>query len=460
MRTILAFDDFVLNRSDNTRRVFKQPKWRRDLAFSDPANPRAIWPVSVVPAPQGGYMLMYNGVPGEDAPLAEENMLSFMAWSPDGLRFEPYTVRPGEALPHAWGVLSGENTGDFAYYDAGETDPALRYKAVHPRFTVEDGKYIEYPTYLLGSSDLVHWKRVSDSLVTPSYVDCIPSLLRNPVTGRFQVTTRRRWGERRICITESEDLRTWTVPRAVLHPGPWDPPHTHFYGMPEFYYEPGDVFIGLLLKHVMPFDEISSGPVRTEYAYSYDGLMWNRTGARLFPETARGEYGGGSDYVFSMADMGDEVVFYASAYRSEHQGRPSPWEKGMPSENVMIPGTLPKNRFVGIDSGKGMGELVTQWLRLHTPELRLNANAPFGSLKVELQDSRGPVEGYTREDFLGFAGDKLDEPLRWKGGGLEKFVEEGRWVRLDIFFEQAEVFAITGDFDFTINTRAPAYERL
>ena len=132
----------------------------------------------------------------------------------------------------------------------------------------------------------------------------------------------------------------------------------------------------------------------------------------------------------------------------------------MPSENVMIPGTLPKNRFVGIDSGKGMGELVTQWLRLHTPELRLNANAPFGSLKVELQDSRGPVEGYTREDFLGFARDKLDEPLRWKGGGLEKFVEEGRWVRLDIFFEQAEVFAITGDFDFTINTRAPAYERL
>ena len=63
MKHILTFDDFVLNRSDNTRRVFKQPKWYTDLAYTDAANPRGIWPSTVVPAPGGGYMLTYGGVP-------------------------------------------------------------------------------------------------------------------------------------------------------------------------------------------------------------------------------------------------------------------------------------------------------------------------------------------------------------------------------------------------------------
>ena len=91
-----------------------------------------------------------------------------------------------------------------------------------------------------------------------------------------------------MCLTESRDLKSWTVPRAVVHPLPNDEPLTHLYSMPEFYYAPGEVFIGLLWKHVMPFDRISDGRVTTEYAYSYDGLVWNRTNAPLFPETDRG----------------------------------------------------------------------------------------------------------------------------------------------------------------------------
>ena len=262
-----------------------------------------------------------------------------------------------------------------------------------------------------------------------------------------------------MCLTESKDLKSWTVPRAVVHPLPDDEPLTHLYSMPEFYYAPGEIFIGLLWKHVMPFDRISDGRVTTEYAYSYDGLMWNRTNAPLFTEADRGEYGAGSSYCISMVDRGDDVVFYMGAWLSEHSGQPKGGTPDGRSNCAVIPGTLKRNRFVSVDSGKGVGELVTQWLRLKTPELKLNATIPYGSLRAELR-AGAPIEGYTLDDFIPIAGDVIDAPLKWKGGGLEKFVSEGKWVQLHIVFEQSEVYAVTGDFDFNINTRAPAYDRL
>ncbi len=459
MKTILAFDDFVLNRSDGTRRRFKKPEWHPEASFSDPYNPRNIWPQSVVPAPQGGCMMIYLGVPEPELPLRDENLSVFLAWSPDGMHFEPYTkANPGARYPHRIGS-AGDTVGTCVLYDKAEKNAEFRYKAVQARYGRIDGKPAGEPAYLLGSPDLIHWKRMSDAPVTPSYSDCYPGLLRNPRTGKLQATVRRRWGERRICLVESANLQSWTPPRAILHPLPDDEPVTHLYSMPEFYYEPGEIFIGLLWKQVMPFDRIMEGPVTTEYAYSYDGLMWNRTGAPLFPEKNRGEYGAGSAYGIGMADRGEDMVFYMGAWLTEHGGYPAGSTTEKRSNCVMIPGTLKRNRFVSIDSGKGRGELLTQWLRLKTPELKLNAVIPFGSLRAEIR-AGAPVEGYTRDDFLPIAGDVTDAPLRWKGGGLEKFVREGRWVQLHIVFEQSEVYAITGDFDFNINTRGPVYDFL
>ena len=459
MKTILAFDDFVLNRSDTTRRVFKQPQWRMDLAYTDPANPRGIWPTSVVPALEGGYMLLYSGVPDPTEPIDDEHMAGFMAWSHDGLCFEPYErLHIYPEYPHMRGLLS-EDFGIYAYLDAKESRPEYRYKSPHARYGYKGGRLVEEEAHLLVSRDLIRWERINDAAVTPSYVDCYPSLLRNPVTGRFQVTTRRRWGERRVCLVESADLLSWSMPRAIVHPLPDDEPLTHLYSMPQFYYEPGEIFLGLLWKHVMPFNRIMDGPVTSEYAYSYDGLMWNRTKAPMFPVAPRGEYGSGSCYIVSMVDRGEDVVFYAAAHREEHGGIPGGMREGLPPPCALIPGTLKRNRFVCIDSGKGRGELITQWLRLKAPGLFLNANIPFGSLRAELRAGE-PVEGYSFDDFLPIGGDCLDEPLRWRGGGLEKFAESGQWVQLHIEFEQAEVYAITGDFDFTINTRAPVYDRL
>ncbi len=255
-------------------------------------------------------------------------------------------------------------------------------------------------------------------------------------------------------------MKTWTFPRAIVHPLPDDEPLTHLYSMPQMYYEPGEIFIGLLWKHVMPFGRIMDGPVTTEYAYSYDGLMWNRTRAGLFSKTPRGEYGSGATYCVSMVDRGEDMVFYMNACRAEHGGNPKPWMPGMPSEGAMIPGTLKRNRFVCIDSGKGKAEMLSQHLRLKKPEISLNANVPFGSLRAELTENGNRIEGFTLDDFIPFEGDFLDKRFAWKGGSLRRFVEEGKWLQLHIVFEQAELYAVMGDFDFNINTRGPAYDRL
>ncbi|MGI6691727.1 MAG: hypothetical protein ACOX63_12945 [Christensenellales bacterium] len=459
MKHILAFDDFVLNRSDNTRRVFKQPKWYTDLAYTDAANPRGIWPSTVVPAPGGGYMLTYGGVPGASKTINDENMMGFMAWSEDGLRFAPLdSVNPQGEYPHMTGATSG-NIGLVLYLDKTEKNPERRYKSPHARYGYKDGILVEDPPHMLASPDLIHWHQINDAPIVPSFVDCTMSLLRNPVTGRYQVTTRRRWGERRICLVESVDLEHWSLPRAIVHPLPSDEPLTHLYSMPHYYYEAGDIFIGLLWKQVMPFGRVMDGPVFSEYAYSYDGLLWNRTHAPIFPVMDRGEYGGGSCYVVSMLEREDDILFYAAAHRAEHGGNPRDWQAGMPPESVLIPGTMKRNRFVCIDAGKGKANLVTQWLRLKTPSLTLNANVPFGSLRAQLS-ADGPIPGYTYDDFIPLGGDHLDAPLRWNGGALDEFVQSGRWIQLHFAFEQAEVYAISGEFDFTINTRAPAYERL
>ena len=129
MKVILPFDDFVLGRSENTRRVFKKPQWRFDCVYADEAcNPRGIWPGMVVQAPDGGYMMMYLGAPGTEGPTDDEHLCSFMAYSRDGLHFEPCTVNAGAKYPHMRGRISDE-LGSIPYLDKDEPNPAYRYKS-------------------------------------------------------------------------------------------------------------------------------------------------------------------------------------------------------------------------------------------------------------------------------------------------------------------------------------------
>jgi len=463
MKKIMMFDDFLINRTDGTRRRFHQPEWRYDQAFTDPISPLGVQGITIVPAPQGGYYMTYYLMPMPDAPFTDENIRVGLAYSKDGIRFEPYDLTNpiNPASPHILGHVS-ETFGSDIYFDAAEVNPNHRYKAVcEPYGNSPDGSLIEEAPILLVSGDALHWSVLNHQKIVPSYVDCFISFLRNPITGRFQATTRRRWGERRICLVESSDLSVWTLPRAILHPLPTDEPTTHYYSMPHFYYQAGDLFIGFLWKHVMPFNRIMDGPMSTEYAYSYDGLLWNRTWADVANTNGRGETGGGGSFAFSLLEQGDDLIAHANAFLYEHSGVPEGGEAlvGTPGR-VIVTGKLKKDRFVGIDSGKGRAEMITQHLKLHSPELLLNVISPFATVQVQINQEDKPVEGYTYDDCLPIKGDHLAFPLKWKGGSLDRFCGTNHWIRVQIRFDQAEIFSLTGDFDFNINPKAPEYERL
>ncbi|HOJ09278.1 MAG TPA: hypothetical protein PK733_01625 [Clostridiales bacterium] len=460
MKKIMFFDDFIVNRTDNTRRVFKEPVWDFSNAFNEPGSLRGILGESVIPAPDGGYFLYYLTVP-KDKKFIDENLMVCTAYSEDGISFLNYNhLHPRYPdMPYALGHTY-EYIGIYGYFDKYEKTPDYRYKAVCATYGESPKGLIEEAPVMLVSSDALHWKKPNDVKVIPSYVDCYTSLLYNPVTGNYQTTSRRRWGERRICLVESRDLKSWSMPRAIIHPLPSDEPTTHLYGMPHFYYEPGDIFIGMLWKQIMPYNRIMDGPVLTEYAYSYDGLTWNRTHAPVMKQRNRGELGGGSSYVFSMMELGDELIFHANACKTEHGGPSNFVSTDGEAAKQVVTGRMKKDRFVCIDSGKGAAEMTTQNLKIRSSELTLNLSAPFGRVKAQVLNNNGVVEGFAYDDCDPIQGDHLAIQLRWRGKNFEEICKRDEWIKLQIAFEQAEIYSITGDFVFTINTRAPIYDRL
>jgi len=440
MKKILMFDDFLINRTDNTKRRFHQPEWQFDRAFYDPMS-LGSQGLSVVPAPQGGYLMNYYLVPGVDTPDIDDSLRLGLAYSPDGISFMPCNganpdVRTAShILGHCSGILP-----HTMYYDRAESDPAKRYKAVCIPYGRSSAVFVSEAPFLLCSEDALHWSVLNESRLVPGYVDCLVSMLYNPITGRYQATSRRRIGERRICLVESGDLNEWSPPRAILHPMPTDEPTTHYYGMPHFYYASGDMMVGFLWKQTMPFDRIMDGPMSTEYAYSYDGLCWNRTWADAFTGNGYGETGGGGCFVFSMLERDDTLLFYANMFLFEHGGLPKNGHAptGKP-ERTILTGILKKDRIVGIESGKGQAEMVTQHLKLRSPQLFINVKAPFSSVHAQISQNGQPVPGYSFDDCLPISGDQLALPLAWRGGTLDRFCTESQWIRLHLRFLPSNV---------------------
>ena len=78
----------------------------------------------------------------------------------------------------------------------------------------------------------------------------------------------------------------------------------------------------------------------TEYAYSYDGLCWNRTFADVITPRGYGTIGGGGGFVFSLIETGDELLFHANAFLYEHGGLPEDGQapEGTPGRTVVAAG--------------------------------------------------------------------------------------------------------------------------
>jgi hypothetical protein len=459
VQAILFFDDFLIHRGPDVERRFHTPQWQDEVSYTDSSSPYGMGYASVVAAPEGGYYLYYVCLSGEETSDEHGSTVICMAQSDDGLTWQPLATGVArEGLPENV-LLSGtpKPGGWWAYRDANPAAQGRYLTTNSPILRDPSGNgLLDVPSVLLESWDGLNWNVIPEAEFLPHHSDTCNAVVYNPIKGRYQITIRRRWGERRVFQVESDDLVKWTAPHPVVHPSPIDPPSTHFYGMPQFFIPSAGLFVGFLWLQHMPYNDVMGGPVTTEYAYSYDGDLWNRTHTIAMPRREPGTFGGGSLYGTAMIEREEDVIVYAVARVEEHHAIPRLIERGQQSA-VLLSGTLRKHGFVGLVSNRGRGEITTECLLIDRPEITINVNAPLGGVRVQLCDTGyRPLPGCTYEDCREIQGDHVSADVVWGDGvAFRRIVESKQWVRIQVELEHAEIFSIDTECAVAINPKAP-----
>lgn len=462
VKSILFFDDFLIHRGPDIERRIHTPRWLDQHAYTDPETSYGMGYASVVPGLDGGFLLYYVTVSGTDTSDAHGTNWICMAASEDGLSWQPVDTghAPAGLPPRVLTAGTPKPAGCWVIRDPGPTPRYLMTNS--PIRRAADGIGLDpEPSIILESADGFDWHQIPDSTFLPHHSDTCNALVWNPIRKRYQLTLRRRWGERRIYQTESDDLTGWSASHPVIHPDTIDPRSTHFYGMPQFYLPTAGIFVGFLWRQHMPYNDAMGGPVTTEYAYSYDGDLWNRTHSASMPRRETGAYGAGSMYGTAMIESGDEMIVYAVARLEEHGSIRHTMETGKTS-GVLLPGRLRKHGFVGLYSNRARGEITTENLLLDRPEISLNVNAPLGGVRVQLctPDYR-PIDGCSYADCEEIVGDHTGIRVRWTDQRrFTEAVESKRWLRIQIQLEHAEIFSIDTEGAFSINEYAPIRREL
>ena len=153
--------------------------------------------------------------------------------------------------------------------------------------------------------------------------------------------------------------------------------------------------------------------------------------------------------------VGDEIWIYYGGMGHTH-GHPMYHEgkKAVGIKTGIGLATLRLDGWVSIDAGKEEGTLTTKALIFEAKEvvegkeLVVNANAPGGSLIVEILDEAGkPLSGFVKADCDVFRGDAIRHRVSWKGkSDLRELA--GRTVRLRFHLEGAKLYS----FFFTMGS--------
>jgi hypothetical protein len=296
----------------------------------------------------------------------------------------------------------------------------------------------------------------------------------NPITGKWQVICRPYCPDRRIAIVESEDLKHWSEPLAAMYPDGLDSPGTQFYGLRVWPYgvtngsgRPEDfegLFLGLLNMYHASLSERKGGAKwmgngHLEWAYSYNGVFWNRTNrqpiaGREDPDTPFGLWMDGrpigldENERFRMIVMGQPVS----------HGYPNDWDgpTGAESEYGWRHATLRKDGFAYLRS-VGQGRVGLKPMIPDADDLNINFLCPRGRVRVQACDGNfEPIEGFTFADCIPMQGDELHAPVRWKDRSVGELI--GRDVRLEFELFDAHLYAVRWSCDHLCCAEGPVWD--
>lgn len=154
----------------------------------------------------------------------------------------------------------------------------------------------------------------------------------------------------------------------------------------------------------------------------------------------RGEEGGGCIYPNSKnVDDNGNILIYSGSSRGEH------YKDRDELAAALLVHKLRSDGFVYLESASYTGRLMTRCLHLAEPiDLKLNARAPFGWVRVQLSDVNGqPLPGYTFGDCQAFRGDEYRWEPTWNA--VKEPIKEPVG-RIEVELTNAELYAILGNF--------------
>jgi hypothetical protein len=446
-----------IEKLDNVRRVFHSARKHPDNPVLRKVKPweneRGTWGSVIYDEDERIFKAWYGGKSGRQkeyrpGSLSECNVLCY-ATSLDGVHWD----RPELGLHEVMGtrqnnvVVGDDHHNGLGHWESTlkdpiETDPRRRYKALGWSSFDWDGPLSGI--YSMTSPDGLRWthspepvfhfhprKETSDlGPVGDAQSLMIDTLRRRYVAGLRTSPDRSQ--------SVSQDFSTWTRPRVCLRARPGEIANT-IYNHVGFVY--GDRYLGFLTY----FARDPNDPLLTvRLLSSRDGETWQRpdTSAPLLDVGAVGEW---DRFVLMLTGappirVGDKLYLYYRGMASRHKpydGKDEPFHEG----GGLGLATLRQDGFASLDASYDGGRVTTKPFRTHGRELRVNAKADCGRLRVEVLDERGiALPGFGRNECRVMQTDRVNEPMAWKEtGSLEKV--QGRAIRLRFHLENVRLYA-------------------
>lgn len=341
-------------------------------------------------------------------------------------------------------VIVGQPGVSSIHYDPRDPDPKRRYKA--------QVRNLGHRAYF--SPDGIHWTehgRINLEAYDRSTVHW------NPIENRWFASTKNWFrtasgaDQRGRGYSESEDFVDWSPVSFMCTTSEYS--DEIVYGLEPFYYE--SLFFGLWDRYVVEPD----GLLDVQLAVSHNARHWQRpsseawipltplpkdfervkstrspvTGVDPFDPRVPWDFGNNSASALGPIRVGDELWIYYSGRKTDHRSRPHVGAIGL--------GTLRLDGFFSLDAGPTVGVLTTKPLRLVNDQLRVNANAAGGTLRVAILDESGePIAPYTLDNCVSLTSDDVRHRVRWQGAtDLASII--GKKVRLRFALTNAELYA-------------------
>lgn len=445
------FDDYWIDFRKGTVRRWFEPElfatWR-DTDFDANSYCQLICDREA-----GTYRFYYEASPniGNDDVryLAAAETTDFQKFTPVHANDRPEERMRRVVLPEGYTVH-----GSSVMLDPYDPDPARRYK--YAGMVRKDGQKFppgEEPVILGFSPDGLRWELHPELVAHPFTSDAYNQLFYNPYTEEYGLLHRAAVVDRRVALRTSRDLKTWSEPKILLHPGPNfndNMIEMQFYSMGAYYLD--GIFLGVLWRFNTNLSDMDFskmwGFMESELVYSYDGEQFlYTTGRPVAQRPLPPSYGCAQMDLCSICESldGKEYLLAGCGSRVIHGTQESNRAlsqklQGNGFGSVFL--RIRKDGFCGIE-GPGLGScVITKPLELLKDDLTFNLRANCGYARFGIMKKDGTfLDGFSYDDCVPLEmDDSVELRPQWKGHQLSEVL--GQQVRIAVELNGAILHSI------------------